>query len=131
MRSMRSVTRAVALCAAAVVVSAAPVRADVVFHTGVDPYLAFENSPWAGEVSEWDYFFFEDFEDFAFNVPGVTASGGWIISPTAQTDSVDADDGVIDGLGLAGHSYFTGVTSAIRFDFDADELGRLPTRSGL
>lgn len=128
---MRSMLRSLALCAAAVVSSAVPARADVVFHTGADPYLSFANSPWAAEVSEWDYFFFEDFEDFAFDVPGVTASDGWIIGPTALTDSVDADDGVIDGSGVAGHSYFTGVGSEIRFDFNAEELGQLPTRSGL
>jgi hypothetical protein len=77
-------------------------------------------------------FFLETFEDGALNTPGVTASTGSVIGPGGLTDSVDADDGVIDGSGTNGHSFFaipgsTGIT----FTFDATALSGLPTRVGI
>src|SRR5262249_15841598 len=49
--------------------------------------------------------------------------------------SVDADDGAIDGSGSAGRSFHssdgTTETSRITFAFDAQVLGRLPTRAGI
>jgi len=77
-------------------------------------------------------FFLEDFESGALAVPGATASAGRVLDPSAITDSVDGDDGTIDGQGVAGHSWVvddesTGVT----FTFDATALGGLPTDVGL
>ena len=47
-------------------------------------------------------------------------------------DSVDADDGAIDGLGRGGHSWFSdGTTDTFTFTFDAAALGRLPTHAGI
>jgi hypothetical protein len=49
-------------------------------------------------------------------------------------DSVDGDDGVIDGSGTAGHDYATpGQTENIGlgFTFDALILGALPTHAGI
>ncbi|HEX6623913.1 MAG TPA: RHS repeat-associated core domain-containing protein [Pyrinomonadaceae bacterium] len=47
-------------------------------------------------------------------------------------DSVDGDDGVIDGLGRNGDSYFSGSGAAgITFTFNAAALGSLPTHAGL
>lgn len=51
--------------------------------------------------------FLEDFEDFSLD-GGITASTGVVISPGGSTDSVDADDGTIDGFGTAGRSWFSG-----------------------
>jgi hypothetical protein len=47
-------------------------------------------------------------------------------------DSVDGDDGSIDGSGLDGDSFFSasGVTG-IRFTFSAATLGSLPTHAGI
>ncbi len=79
-----------------------------------------------------DYFWLETFEDHLFNVPGVTASTGGVTSvvfgPSIH-DSVDCDDGAIDGSGLLGDSYFGAPN--IRFTFNADVLGSLPTHAGI
>jgi len=100
---------------------------------GPTPYVQFTDSPFAS--MSFGSFHLETFEDHLFNVPGVTASAGGVTSSAfgpSQHDSVDADDGTIDGSGLAGDSYFaaSGVTG-IRFNFSAAVLGSLPTSAGL
>lgn len=78
-----------------------------------------------------DGFVLEDFED-GFNTPGVTASVGSAITPGSSTDSVDADDGAIDGSGNFGRSFFSGSgTTGITFTFDETILGELPKAAGL
>ncbi len=70
-----------------------------------------------------------------FDAPGVNLIHG----STGQGASVDADDGVIDGSGADGASgtaipvFFTSTTefSAFEIEFDANELGFLPTAVGL
>ncbi|MGL6073143.1 MAG: hypothetical protein ACRC8S_03160 [Fimbriiglobus sp.] len=120
-------------------------KADMI---GPSPYLAFDNalpgagtaiSPFAG--LNFSYFHLETFEDALFNVPGVTASSpnpaariglSSVVFGPSLRDSVDADDGVINGTGVQGESYFTNVASAgIRFTFDAGVLGSLPTHAGI
>lgn len=96
-------------------------------------YASASDSPFAG--GSFSYFFLEDFEDHALDVPGVTASAGGVTSVVFGStihDSVDLDDGVKDGSGLAGDSYFfsSGATG-ITFTFDAAALGGLPTHAGL
>ena len=47
-------------------------------------------------------------------------------------DSVDADDGAIDGSGLAGDDWFSGCGSCgVTFHFDDGALGDLPTYAGM
>jgi hypothetical protein len=77
-------------------------------------------------------FFFDDFES-PTRAPGVTASTGSLIGfPQSIIDSVDEDDGVIDGSGLMGHSWFSGGGSTgVRWTFDAGVLGGLPTAAGI
>ncbi|MFM8469639.1 MAG: DUF11 domain-containing protein, partial [Limisphaerales bacterium] len=67
----------------------------------------------------------------AFNLAGVTASVGSVVGPSGITDSVDADDGVVDGNGNGGHSYFVTGTNAVVFTFNPLVLGRLPTKVGI
>ena len=109
---------------------------------GPTPYLAFDNSisgagfalsPFAGQ--SFTYFYLETFEDHLFNTPGVTASAGAVVSviygPSSH-DSVDADDGVIDGNGLQGDSFYSENGAAgILFTFNAGILGALPTHAGI
>jgi hypothetical protein len=74
----------------------------------------------------------DDFEDGALNTPGVTAVGGSVLAPGSLTDSVDADDGLLNGLGTAGRSWFNSAGSTgVRFNFNASVLGALPTHAGL
>ncbi|NOT02408.1 MAG: hypothetical protein HOP29_17525 [Phycisphaerales bacterium] len=97
---------------------------------GPIPYLSGNDSPFVlsgigGPV------LLENFEDGALNIPGVSANGS-VIGPGGLTDSVDADDGAIDGSGSGGSSYFNGDGAAgITFIFDSQALGGLPTRAGI
>jgi PEP-CTERM motif len=98
---------------------------------GPTPYLSFNNSPF--QSLTFSYFHLENFETGALMVPGVTPSAGSVFGPAGNADSVDADDGVIDGLGRNGHSFFlnSGPTG-IRFTFTASALGgNLPTHAGI
>ncbi len=109
---------------------AAPASAALI---GPSPYLSFADSPFDG--GSFSYFYLEDFEDHLFNTPGVTASAGGVTSvvfgPSVH-DSVDADDGLIDGSGLDGDSFFSGSgATGITFVFDKDILGALPTSVGI
>lgn len=87
------------------------------------------NSPFTGFAN----FQLEDFEDGLLNTPGASINPGAVISgPNAFRDSVDADDGTIDGSGLGGFSVYSGNTlSTFRFEFDAAALGSLPTYAGI
>ncbi len=97
------------------------------------PYLSFNDSPF--KDLSFSTFYLEDFEDHLFNVPGVTASAGGVNSVVYGPgihDSVDADDGVIDGSGLAGDDYFSWSGSAgVEFYFHVDALGQYPTHAGV
>jgi hypothetical protein len=77
----------------------------------------------------------ERFETGALDVPGVTPSeAGFIRPPGTLTDSVDADDGVIDGRGNGGRSFQVGSLTpdaSITFSFDEAVLGSLPTHAGI
>src|SRR5690349_2808080 len=47
----------------------------------------------------------EDFEDGSLDIPGATGNGD-VVGPGSSIDSVDGDDGAVDGSGTGGHSYF-------------------------
>jgi hypothetical protein len=96
---------------------------------GPSPYLSFADSPFSGGSFSW--FNLETFEDGLLNTPGVSASAGSPLAPGSSQDSVDADDGAIDGLG-GGFSFFTfdGPTGIV-FAFDPLVLGSLPTSVGI
>lgn len=94
-------------------------------------YTSAAANPVAGVFS---YGHLETFEDGLLNTPGVTASGGVPLSTasTSLVDSVDADDGSIDGNGSAGHSYYSNGLNFITFTFSAASLGgSLPSVVGL
>lgn len=119
---------------------------------GPTPYLAFDNSisgagtsisPFSG--LSFDYFHLQNFESFT---PGSVFAGltplspgamlvnfsGRVISPAQSTivDSVDADDGSINGSGLLGRSLFTtNANNGFRISFSSSVLGALPTHAGL
>ena len=75
------------------------------------------------------YFYLEDFEDDAFE-PGWSIGGMQTRNgPSPTTDSVDEDDGAIDGSGVAGSSHLE--AGAFTIDFDENVLGAFPTHVGL
>jgi hypothetical protein len=96
---------------------------------GPSPYLSFADSPFSG--ADFQYFYLEDFEDGALNVPGVTASGGQIWDRGITNDSVDEDDGAIDGYGRALALWSGFGVAALTFSFDETTLGHLPTHVGI
>ena len=106
-----------------------------------------KDSPFKDE--SFSYFHLENFEDQLVDAPGVTftadcgspapASGCPFISvfgfiPEA-TDSVDEDDGAIDGSGATtaggGQAIWARGNPGIEFSFDAAVLGALPTHAGI
>ena len=102
------------------------------FYGPTAPYLQASDSPFDG--ISFGYFHLDDLEDGALDTPGITANGG-VVPPGSFTDSVDADDGVIDGDGTAGHSYLTATSSCcstqyLIVDFAAASLPSLPTHVG-
>ncbi|MCH8260245.1 MAG: hypothetical protein IIC46_08555 [Planctomycetes bacterium] len=107
---------------------------DVEFLFPDTPYLSAADSPFDlfGKGSD---FLLEDFEDGLLNSLGLLGFGGVIRFPSSFTDSVDADDGLIDGFGTDGHDYWTSAGlkggPAARFEFDPKALGALPRSVGI
>ncbi|PYQ64581.1 MAG: hypothetical protein DMF54_14050 [Acidobacteria bacterium] len=100
---------------------------------GPTPYLSVANSPFLTDINA-GHVYVETFECGTITVPGVTPSTGQVIPPgfAGLVDSVDADDGVIDGSGLNGHSFFSGSgATGITFTFDQTTLGAFPTEAGI
>jgi hypothetical protein len=114
-------------CAAA---AALALGAQVTAAQLVEPtrYLSFADSPFGGLAFSW--FELDDFES-PTRTPGYSVNAGIVLNPGSQTDSVDADDGAIDGSGTAGRSWFSnGTTNVFTFTFDAGVRG-LPTHAGI
>jgi hypothetical protein len=99
------------------------------------PYLGFADSPFYKLFEDGQhsaYFHLENFEDHLLNTPGVAASVPCKALAYPQADSVDEDDGAIDGKGNRGVACFSGMrTSVFTFRFDGDALGGLPTHAGV
>ena len=97
---------------------------------GPTPYLQFSGSPFDGLGFDW--FYLENFEDGALNVPGVTANTGYVVGPGGNTDSVDEDADGVNGSGTAGRSFFNQPAAPpLVFTFNANVLGTLPTHAGI
>ena len=77
-------------------------------------------------------FYLDDMEDGSLNTPGVSASAGFVIAPSSLTDSVDGDDGNIDGSGTLGRSFLANnAATGFTFTFSSGTYGLLPTHAGL
>jgi hypothetical protein len=87
-------------------------------------------SPFEGVAFD-DYFYLEDFEDGPLATPGVTSSTLTLSSSAGSNlvDSVDCDDGAIDGACTACDALYGNGT--IDMTFDAQVLGDLPTHVGV
>ncbi len=100
-------------------------NASAVTLLGPLPYLSGDDSPFfedgepGADLCSIEDFFIEDFEDGTLDF-GITASAGNVLAPGPLADSVDGDDGSIDGLGNDGHSWFTGLQPAsVTFTFSS------------
>jgi hypothetical protein len=97
-------------------------------YTGPTPYLSIADSPIGAPGLGLCY---EDFEDGTFDIPGATGNGS-IVGPAGNIDSVDGDDGPIDGSGNGGTSYFSGNGSTgITIEFDPLRNEGLPHNVGI
>lgn len=97
-------------------------------YKGPVTYQSSEDSPFP--VGSFG-FCVEDFEDGTFDVPGASGNGA-VIWPGGLTDSVDADDGAIDGSGTGGYSYFYAPGSeGVTITFPANRANGYPTRVGI
>ncbi len=98
---------------------------------GPTPYLQASDSPWSSLFGNGQ-FYLDDLEDGFLNTPGVTASVGSVLSTGNLRDSVDGDDGMIDGDGGDGNSFLhNNSANGIRFTFSSGTYGTLPTHAGL
>lgn len=112
-------------------VAVAALSASAMSQLGPSEYLQTSDSPWAASVGSSTYYL-EHFEDGLLNSPGVTAPVGSPIEPSVLTDSVDGDDGNVDGTGTAGRTFFFGGgATGIRFTFSSGTYGALPTHAGI
>lgn len=109
-------------------------------YLGPLPYLAFRNSSAGDSVSPFSKmvfkkFYLEDFEDGQLNTPGVSIRELATTNISlAYSDSVDGDDGYIDGYATgSSRSLFSNFSlSSFTFDFSISELGGvLPTHVGV
>lgn len=96
-------------------------------YLGPAPYLSRADSPLLLTKPALD-----DLEDDALDLLGVSADHGAVYGPAGNCDSVDGDDGSIDGSGTQGHSFFSGAgTTGIKLTFDDSVLGGFPTSAGV
>jgi hypothetical protein len=96
-------------------------------------YRSFAGSPFNG-VSLPGYFHLENWEDGLVNTPGVTPSSTSTGSSfPGFEDSVDGDDGVVDGTCSkpAGRCDSGFANGEISFTFEVELLGGLPTHVGI
>lgn len=106
-------------------------RADAVpapTYQGPLPYLSAADTPYDSSV---EGFCIETFEDGNFDIPGATIDCA-PIGPGGLLDSVDGDDGSIDGSGTAGRSCFLqNGPGGVTVTFDPERTNGLPTEVGI
>ncbi|MCI0363638.1 MAG: VPLPA-CTERM sorting domain-containing protein [Phycisphaerales bacterium] len=119
-------TTLITIGAASVALSACPAAtaATTFFFNANQSYVNSGSSPYAGSVQ------LENFEDGVLNLAGVTANGGKVKGSGSKTDSVDGDDGNINGLGNQGHSFTSGNKKSITFHFSG-QGNAMPTMAGV
>lgn len=127
-KGKRSLVHAYTRWTVAVAIAAAAHSAAAAY-VGPLPYLSSADRPWIGTVFS-DYIV-ETFESGTLSAPGVSVDHGVAAGPGPFTDSVDADDGAIDGVGTAGQSWYSAANSSITFSFDPIFLVGLPTHVGV
>jgi hypothetical protein len=102
---------------------ASTAQAGSTFYSTNTSYLKAGDSPFSGSSMT-----LENFEDGLLNVAGVKANQGKIKNSASSTDSVDKDDGNVDGKGKLGHSWQSKSSKKITFQFTSSNK---PTFAGL
>lgn len=104
----------------------AAMAGSTVYFNSSQHYYTAADSPCASASN----FHLENFESGALTLAGVTAIHGHVKGPSSSTDSVDGDDGNVNGSGKTGHSYSSGSSKSITFKFSSGNQG-MPTMAGL
>jgi hypothetical protein len=128
-----------ALCLALTAIPVLTGTSRAVTYIAPQPYLSFNGVAAGSAISPFSlvpfyYFHLEDFEDGSLNTPGVSISEFSDVGlETTYSDSVDGDDGVIDGYatGISTSLFSAFATSSFTFTFSAGILGTLPTHAGI
>ena len=100
-------------------------------------YLEFAQSPFYEISQNNPNFYFEDFTKGYLSTPGIEIDVGETHNNKDVTDSVDEDDGFIDGFGHEGISYQVASgkqragSEVVMFTFDERSLRQLPTYFGI
>jgi PKD repeat protein len=100
-------------------------------------YREFSQSPFYEISLNNPNFYLEDFTKGYLSTPGIDISTGETFDNKDLTDSVDEDDGFVDGFGHKGISYQvnSGIqragTEVVMFTFDERSLGQFPTHFGI
>lgn len=93
-------------------------------------YRSVADSALFGVMSLDDEFRCETFEDGLVNTLGLSVGGGSIVAPSPTTDSVDSDDGSLDGSGTGGRCYRVAAGGTATISFASGPLGGFPERCG-
>ncbi|MHC5004901.1 MAG: hypothetical protein ACYTJ0_17465 [Planctomycetota bacterium] len=128
-------TRTLAFALAGAVLAPAGLASAATLHYDANQsYLSMNDSPFYNFSNNQNVtWFMEDFEDGLLNSLGVSADGGSVFNGSETVDSVDMDDGSMDGMGNEGMSYKHAGSEGqmLTLTFDANDLGgHLPTRVG-
>lgn len=100
---------------------------------GPSRYVRREDSPFLPNIG-FSYFHLENFEDHKLDTPGITISNGDLSSNLYDAelfDSVDADDGSVDGKTTNGDSWWASGKISISFNPIKLRPRRYPTHVGL
>lgn len=130
---MKTLKLSLVVGAAALALTSVASAGPIFLYDSGNNYTSASSSPFAA-VSGSSGFWLENFEDGLVNSQGLSTVRGGVRGPDNNgfTDSVDGDDGTIDGNGSAGHSYLTyRASGGLTFKFDAAALGGAPTYAGL
>jgi hypothetical protein len=128
-RPARSLALPLALPLAVLAVGSTPASAaDALAVLSTQNYVKLGDSGLFGAMSLDDEFYCETFEDGAVNTPGLSIGGGSIFTPGPTTDSVDFDDGSLNGSGTGGWSYKANAGATITISINQAALTGLPER---
>jgi hypothetical protein len=125
MKSLRLTSIAVLTLGLAFGCTRAADATSTLFFNANQTYTGISSSPFSGLGS----LTVENFENGSINSL-MTAVGGSIRGPGPGTDSVDGDDGSVDGSGSGGHSFSTNGRR-MTFRFSGAQGGVRPTMAGL
>ncbi|MCW5626110.1 MAG: PEP-CTERM sorting domain-containing protein [Burkholderiales bacterium] len=101
------------------------------YYGPVNPYVSFDDSPLSFVGGQYRL---ETWDSNSVGTGGYTITGkAEVHAPGIYTDSVDGDDGAIDGFGTQGHSLYVS-SNDLTIDFDAiwgEQGDELPTAVGI